>query len=56
LAEANAANDSSHISYLDGEGDEHLKDIPALELWCQTFKREMKIARVKIRYEYMGHR
>jgi hypothetical protein len=53
MLEAREAGESPDLSYLDGEGDEHLKDIPALELWRQTFKREVKTSLVKIRYKYV---
>lgn len=51
--EASAASVSPDLSDLDGEGDEHLKDIPALEVWRQTFKRELKASSVKRKWEYV---
>jgi len=53
MAEASAANNSPDLSYLDGEGDEHLKDIPALEIWRQTFKRNVKTSIVRSKYKYV---
>jgi hypothetical protein len=53
MLEAREANESPDLSYLDGEGDEHLKDVPALELWRQTFKRDMASFTVKLRYKYV---
>lgn len=53
MLEAHEANESLDLSYLDGEGDEHLKDTPALEIWCQTFKRDMTAFLVRLRYQYV---
>jgi len=53
MLEAHEANESPDLSYLDGEGDEHLKDIPALEIWRQTFKRDMAAFLVRLRYKYV---
>jgi len=53
MAEASGANNSPDLSYLDGEGDEHLKDIPALEIWRQSFKRRVKTSLVRIKYKYV---
>ena len=47
------ANNSPDLSYLDGEGDEYLKDIPALDIWRQTFKRRVKTSLVRIKYKYV---
>ena len=53
MLEARGANESPDLSYLDGEGDEHLKDIPALEIWHQTFKKDMTSFLVRLRYKYV---
>jgi hypothetical protein len=53
MAEASMAKNSPDLPYLDGEGDEHLKDIPALEIWRQTFKRRVKTSLVRIKYKYV---
>jgi len=47
------ANESPDLSYLDGEGDKDLKDVLALELWRQTFKRDVLAFTVRLRYKYM---
>jgi hypothetical protein len=51
--EASAVSVSPDLSDLDGKGDEHLKDILALKVWHQTFKRELKASLVKRKWEYV---
>jgi hypothetical protein len=53
MLEAHEANESLDLSYLDGEGDEHIKDVPALELWRQTFRRDMTAFSVRLRYKWV---
>ncbi|KIM44291.1 hypothetical protein M413DRAFT_25718 [Hebeloma cylindrosporum] len=50
MAEACATNSSPDLSGLEGEGDEHLKDVPAVEIWHQTFKRQSKGRRLVEKY------